>query len=66
MTAQEKLDELQGERASIDAVMKTVKILEQRSNGYLVEGPINGENVISSGPENLKDGESVRIKGQSS
>jgi HlyD family secretion protein len=48
------------------AVMKTVKILEQRSNGYLVEGPINGENVISSGPENLKDGESVRIKGQSS
>ena len=48
------------------AVMKTVKILEQRSNGYLVDGPINGENVISSGPDNLKDGESVRIKGQSS
>ena len=48
------------------ALMKTVKILEQRSNGYLVDGPINGENVISSGPENLKDGESVRIKGQSS
>ena len=47
------------------AVMKTVKILEQRSNGYLVDGPINGENVITSGPENLKDGESVRIKGQS-
>jgi hypothetical protein len=42
-----------------------VKILEQRSNGYLVDGPINGENVITSGPENLKDGESVRIKGQS-
>ncbi len=48
------------------AVMKTVKILEQRSNGYLVDGPINGENVISSPPDNLKDGQSIRIKGQSS
>src|SRR6516225_9688494 len=46
-------------------VEKPVKIREQRSNGYLVDGPINGENVITSGPENLKDGESVRIKGQS-
>ena len=44
---------------------KNVRILEQRSNGYLVDGPINGENVITSGPENLKDGESVKIKGQS-
>jgi HlyD family secretion protein len=48
------------------AVMKAVKILEQRSNGYLVDGPINGENVISNPPEKLKDGESIRIKGQSS
>jgi hypothetical protein len=48
------------------AVMKTVKVLELRSNGYLVDGPINGENVITSGPENLKDGQSIRIKGQSS
>jgi HlyD family secretion protein len=48
------------------AVMKEVRILEQRSNGYLVDGPINGENVITSGPENLKDGQSIKIKGQSS
>jgi hypothetical protein len=48
------------------AVMKEVRILEQRSNGYLVDGPINGENVIISGPENLKDGQSIKIKGQSS
>jgi len=47
------------------AVMKTVKILEQRSNAFLVDGPINGENVITSGPEKLKDGQSIRIKGQS-
>jgi len=48
------------------AVMKAVRILEQRNSGYLVDGPINGENVISNPPENLKDGESIRIKGQSS
>jgi len=48
------------------AVMKTVRILEQRANGYLVDGPINGENVITSAPENLKDGQSIKIKGQSS
>jgi len=46
------------------AVMKNVRILEQRNNGYLVDGPINGENVITSAPENLKDGQSIRIKGQ--
>jgi HlyD family secretion protein len=47
------------------AVMKQVRILSQRSDGYLVDGPINGEQVISAGPENLKDGQSVKIKGQS-
>jgi HlyD family secretion protein len=47
------------------AVMKNVRILEQRNSGYLVDGPINGENVITNAPENLKDGQSIRIKGQS-
>lgn len=46
-------------------VMKNVRIVQQRSNGYLVDGPINGENVVTNGPENLKDGQSVKIKGQS-
>jgi HlyD family secretion protein len=48
------------------AVMKTVRVISQRSDGYLVDGPINGENVITSAPENLKDGQSIKIKGQSS
>lgn len=47
------------------AVMKQVKILSQRSDGYLVDGPINGENVITNAPEDLKDGQSVKVKGQS-
>jgi len=46
-------------------VMKNVRIVQQRSNGYLVDGPINRENVVTNGPENLKDGQSVKIKGQS-
>ena len=46
--------------------MKTVRVINQRSDGYLVDGPINGENVITSAPENLKDGQSIKIKGQSS
>jgi HlyD family secretion protein len=46
-------------------VMKNVRIVQQRRNGYLVDGPINGENVVTNGPENLKDGQSVKIKGQS-
>ena len=48
------------------AVMKPVRVINQRSDGYLVDGPINGENVITSAPENLKDGQSIKIKGQSS
>jgi HlyD family secretion protein len=48
------------------AVQKTVRVITQRGDGYLVDGPINGENVITSAPENLKDGQSIKIKGQSS
>ena len=48
------------------AVQKTVRVITQRSDGYLVDGPINGENVVTSAPENLKDGQSIKIKGQSS
>ena len=42
------------------AKMREVHVRAARSNGYLVDGPINGENVISSPPDNLKDGQSIR------
>ena len=48
------------------AMMKEVRILETRSGAYLVDGPINGENVITNAPENLRDGQSIKIKGQQS
>jgi hypothetical protein len=46
--------------------MKEIHIVSQRSGGYLVDGLIGGEDVITSAPEDLKDGQSIKIKGQSS
>jgi hypothetical protein len=37
----------------------------QRSGGVLVEGLNGGEDVITAGPESLKDGDKIKIKGQS-
>jgi HlyD family secretion protein len=47
------------------ALMRQVRITSQRSAGYVVEGLVGGENVITVGPENLKDGQKINIKGQS-
>jgi len=47
------------------ALMRPVQVLSQRSGGLLVQGLVGGENVITAGPENLKDGDKIKIKGQS-
>jgi len=47
------------------AIAREVKILSQRSGGVLVQGLNGGEDVITSGPSDLKDGEKIKIKGQS-
>ena len=47
------------------ALMRGVRILRQRSGGYLVDGLVGGEDVITSAPQNLNDGEKIKIKGQS-
>jgi HlyD family secretion protein len=47
------------------AMLREVKILSQRSGGVLVQGLNGGEDVITSAPQNLKDGEKIKIKGQS-
>jgi HlyD family secretion protein len=47
------------------ATAREVKILSQRSGGVLVQGLNGGEDVITSGPQDLKDGEKIKIKGQS-
>jgi HlyD family secretion protein len=47
------------------ALMREVQILSQRSGGVLVSGLVGGENVITAGPANLKDGDKIKLKGQS-
>jgi HlyD family secretion protein len=47
------------------ALMRQIQIISQRSSGFLVQGLNGGESVIISAPENLKDGDKIKIKGQS-
>ena len=47
------------------ARMREVHVLSQRSDGFLVDGLVGGESVISKGPQDLKDGDTIKIKGQS-
>jgi HlyD family secretion protein len=47
------------------AVAREVHITSERSDGALVDGLVGGESVITGGPATLKDGDRVRIKGQS-
>jgi HlyD family secretion protein len=45
------------------ARMREVHVLSQRSDGFLVDGLVGGESVITKGPQDLKDGDSVKVKG---
>jgi HlyD family secretion protein len=47
------------------ALSREVRIQAQRSGGVLVQGLNGGEDVITSAPQDLKDGEKIKIKGQS-
>jgi HlyD family secretion protein len=45
--------------------MREVRVLSQRTDGFLVDGLVGGESVITVGPQDLKDGDTIKIKGQS-
>ena len=47
------------------AVARQIRVLSQRSEGYLVDGLVGGESVITTAPQDLKDGDKIKIKGQS-
>src|SRR5229473_3544720 len=47
------------------ALMREIKVTSQRSGGLMVQGLNGGEDVITSAPQNLKDGAKIKIKGQS-
>src|ERR1700678_1500649 len=47
------------------AIKREVQVVSQRSGGLIVKGLVGGENVVTAGPPNLKDGDKIKIKGQS-
>jgi HlyD family secretion protein len=47
------------------AIARPVHITSQRSDGALVVGLVGGESVITTAPPTLKDGQKIKIKGQS-
>ena len=47
------------------AVAREIHILSQRSDGAVVDGLVGGENVITTAPPTLKDGDKIKVKGQS-
>jgi HlyD family secretion protein len=46
------------------AVARDVQIISTRTTGYLVSGLTGGEDVIVSGPPNLKDGDRIKLKSE--
>lgn len=44
---------------------REVHVLSQRTDGFIVDGLVGGESVITTAPQDLKDGDSIKIKGQS-
>jgi HlyD family secretion protein len=47
------------------AVAREIRVTSQRSDGALVDGLVGGENLITTAPATLKDGDKIKIKGQS-
>jgi HlyD family secretion protein len=47
------------------AVAREVHVMSQRADGALVDGLVGGESVITAGPATLKDGDKIKVKGQS-
>ena len=47
------------------AIAREIRVTSQRSDGALVDGLVGGENLITTAPATLKDGDKIKIKGQS-
>jgi len=47
------------------AVAREVHVVGQRADGAIVDGLVGGETVITTAPATLKDGDKIKIKGQS-
>jgi HlyD family secretion protein len=47
------------------AIAREIHVIGQRSDGALVDGLVGGESVVTTAPTTLKDGDKIKIKGQS-
>jgi HlyD family secretion protein len=47
------------------ALEREVQVVSQRSSGFTVRGLNGGENIVTAAPPTLKDGDKIKIKGQS-
>jgi HlyD family secretion protein len=47
------------------AVAREIHVTSQRADGAVVDGLVGGENVITTAPATLKDGDHIKVKGQS-
>jgi HlyD family secretion protein len=47
------------------AVAREIHVTSRRADGALVDGLVGGESVITTAPTTLKDGDKIKIKGQS-
>jgi len=47
------------------AMAREIHVTSQRADGALVDGLVGGENVITTAPATLKDGDKIKVKGQS-
>jgi HlyD family secretion protein len=45
------------------AVQRQIQIVSERSDGALVDGLVGGEDVITTAPSTLRDGDKIKIKG---
>jgi len=47
------------------AVVREIHVVSPRADGALVDGLVGGEDVVTVAPPTLKDGDKIKIKGQS-
>ena len=45
------------------ARMREIHVLSQRTDGFLVDGLVGGESIVTKGPQDLKDGDTIKVKG---
>jgi HlyD family secretion protein len=45
------------------AKMRAIHVLSARTDGFVVDGLVGGESVITKGPQDLKDGDTIKVRG---